>query len=582
MFDAISLSKYSPIDSLKDLIKIGLISWTTVLKRNDLTRKFIISNFTKFDILKLDYTYYGNYDLMVKKLTTHTYSDYSYIIINLLKTQKYSYTELTNLLSIIVSKNKYIHIQNYDMFEIIKLYIQKYYKVHNYTSLNELKKFIEYFNISLAANQTIYTSNCLIENLINKLSEYDMDYLLKHKLICYYTGSLKLPKNTIQYFYNKRYILLDGNINPFIMKGYTFNEVEELIKFYISMGIKKSTIFKKMSKNIIDFNTPYWFLKKYETSIYWDFAFENMINNIQEQDIEKLMQLIVDFSEIIKIQCIDVINDTGTTLILPDEVIIYYIDSLKKQIPHILSYQKLSIETLVYMLTNKYVTPNCLKYISSFQNLDSEFIAKYKSVLDENLLKYNPSITSDTSDLEKCTELEKYNISYTINEGYLIIDVSYFGVINHKLNDTYKTIYTDLNKQLYTQNINSLDESKNNLYYSINKKNKNQTKMNVFNPILPYDKRNKVVFNNNPVNMDGNILSFNENSLLWFKEIKYELKPMIYLDVNKNTNTKFKVKVPIRDTLIVSKPFQHFTENKFITKYNIYIYLPYGTLIEFL
>jgi hypothetical protein len=584
IFDRVSLSKYSPIDCLDNLNQYGFILWSEVLKRNDLTREFIISNFIKFDILKLDYTYYDNHNEMEKKLISHTYSDYSYIIINLLKTKKYSYTELTNLLLIIVHKNKYIHKQNYDMFEIIKLYIDNYYKKHNYTSLNELKKFIEYFNFFLASNQTIYTSNSLIENLIGKSSEGDMDYLVKHKLIHYYTGSCKLPRNIIQYFYDKRYILLDGIINPFIMKGYMFHEVEELIKFYISIDIKKSTIFNHISQNIIDFNTPYWFLKKYQKDIYWDFAFENMINNLQEQDIEKFMQIIVDFSEIIKIQCIDIINDTGTTLILPDELIIYFIDSLRNQISNILSYQKLSVETLVYMIENKYVSSEDLEHISSFQNLNYEFIKKYEAILDTNLLKYNHYITSD---IEKCIELKKHNIEYSLHEDYLIIDVSNFGIINHKLNDTYKTVYTDLNKQLYNKNKNiNLEEIKNNGYSSINKKNKNNKKQTLFTSVLPYDKRNKVVFNNNPINMDGNILSFTENNLLFFKEINCGPKPMIYMDLNQNQNPnlnkQFKVKVPIRNALIVSKPFQNCTQTGFVTKYNIYIYLPYGTLVDIL
>ncbi len=577
LFDSDSLSKYAPLDSLSYVINYNFISWSEILKRKDLTRKFIYSNFIKFDILKLDYTYYDNYTEMEKNLKHHTYCDYSYIIINLLKIKKYSYDELTNLLQIIIIKNKYMHKQNYNMFEIIKLYIENYYKKHNYTSLNELKKFLEHFNISLATHQTHYTSNSLVENLIGKSSEGDLNYLIKHKLIYYYTGLTKLPRNIIKYFYDKRCTLLSGNINPFIMKGYMFEEVEGLIEYYKLLGISKSKIFGNLSQNIIDFNTPYWFLKKYESDIHWDFAFENMINNIQYQDIEKMMQLIVDFSKIIKIKCIDVINLTGTTLILPDEIIIYFIDSLKNQLSNILSYQKLSITTLDYIIENKYVSCVDLHHISSFQNLDSEFIKKHESILDKNLLKYNPSITSDISDIEKCLELKKHNISYKINEEYLIIDISNFGIINHKLNDIYKTVYTNLNNKLY-KNTN-LEETKNNLYSSMNKKNKKTT---LFNPILPYNKRDKVVFNKNPENMDGSILSFTENSLLWFKEINYGLKPMIYMDLNANNNLKFKVKVPVKDVVIVSKPYQNCTKNGFVTKYNIYIYLPYSTSIEIL
>jgi hypothetical protein len=576
LFDGDSLSKYVPLDSLSYVINYSFISWLEILKRTDLTREFIYSNFIKFDILKIDYTYYDNYSEMEKNLKHHAYSDYSCIIINLLKIKKYSYDELTNLLRIIVIKNKYMHKQNYNMFEIIKLYIENYHKKHNYISLVELKKFLEHFTISLAAHQTHYISNSLVENLIGKSSEDDMNYLIKHNLIYYYTGSCKLPRNIIKYFYDKRCTLLNGDINPFIMKGYMFQEVEELIEYYKFLGISKSNVFSNLSQNIIDFNTPYWFLKKYADDIKWEFAFENMINNFQEQDIEKLMQLIVDFSKIIKIKCIDVINITGTTLILPDEIIIYFIDSLKDQISNILSYQKLSIATLDYMIENKYVSTEDLQNISSFQNLDSEFIKKYESILDQNLLQYNPSITSNTSDDEKCIELKKHNISYKINEKHLIIDVSNFGIINHKLNYTYKSVYTNLNKKLY-----NMKEPKNNLYSRMIKKNKN---IQLFTPILPYNKCDKIVFNKNPENMDGGILSFTENNLLWFKEIKYEPKPMVYMDLNSNgnINSKFKVKVPLKDVIIVSKPFQNSTKNGFVTKYNIYIYLPYGTLIDIL
>lgn len=590
LFDGDSLSKYAPLDSLSYVINYNFISWSEILKRKDLTREFIYSNFLKFDILKIDYTYYDNYTEMEKNLKHHTYSDYSYIIINLLKIKKYSYEELTNLLQMIVIKNKYMHKQNYNMFEIIKLYIENYYKKHNYTSLIELKKFLEHFTISLAAHQTRYISNSLVENLIGKSSEGDMNYLVKHNLIYYYTGLCKLPKNIIKYFYDKRCTLLNGDINPFIMKGYMFEEVEELIEYYKFLGISKSKIFSNLSQNIIDFNTPYWFLKKYVDDIQWDFAFENMINNLQEQDIEKLMQLIVDFSKIIKSKCIDVINVTGTTLILPDEIIIYFIDSLKDQISNILSYQKLSTDTLYYMIENQYVSVGDLQHISSFQNLDSEFIKKYESILDKNLLKYNPFITSttyytndtnDTNDAEKCMELKKHNISYKIKEKYLIIYISNFGVINHKLNYTYKTVYTNLNNKLYKNN--NMEETKNNLYSSMIKKNKSTT---LFNPILPYNKREKVVFNKNPENIDGGILSFTENNLLWFKEINNGPKPMIYMDLNNNMNgninSKFKVKVPLKGAIIVAKPFQNSTKNGFITKYNIYIYLPYGTSIEIL
>lgn len=576
LFDGDSLSKYAPLDSLAYVINYNFISWLEILKRTDLTREFIHSNFIKFDILKIDYTYYDNYSEMEKNLKHHTYSDYSCIIINLLKIKKYSYDELTNLLRIIVIKNKYMHKQNYNMFEIIKLYIENYHKKHNYISLVELKKFLEHFTISLAAHQTHYISNSLVENLIGKSSEDDMNYLIKHNLIYYYTGSCKLPRNIIKYFYDKRCTLLNGDINPFIMKGYMFQEVEELIEYYKFLGISKSNVFSNLSQNIIDFNTPYWFLKKYADDIKWEFAFENMINNFQEQDIEKLMQLIVDFSKIIKIKCIDVINITGTTLILPDEIIIYFIDSLKDQISNILSYQKLSIATLDYMIENKYVSTEDLQNISSFQNLDSEFIKKYESILDQNLLQYNPSITSNTSDDEKCIELKKHNISYKINEKHLIIDVSNFGIINHKLNYTYKSVYTNLNNKLY-----NMKEPKNNLYSRMIKKNKN---IQLFTPILPYNKCDKIVFNKNPENMDGGILSFTENNLLWFKEIKYGPKPMVYMDLNSNgnINSKFKVKVPLKDVIIVSKPFQNSTKNGFVTKYNIYIYLPYGTLIDIL
>lgn len=576
-FDPVSLSKYVPCDLL--YLLGDKIIWDKVEKRDDLPSSFIYSNFINFNILELNYTYYDNYNEIKKNLTYHSYSNYSQIIINLLKTKKYSIEEFNEIMKIIFNKySLYEYNQYFDTGQIFKLFVENFHTFYNYQSLVDLTNFINQFNNILTPHQLHYNSNNLINSLANKISEFDLDYLLKHGILYYYTGTNKLPRNIINYFYNKRYTLLNGKINPF-MKGLTFDEIDELINHYISLDVNKNLIFDYLSNHVIDFNTPYWFLNRYINDIYWDYTFENIINNVinldNEMDLAKFMQFVIDFSEIIKEKCIDPINDNGTTLILPDALIIYFIDSLKKQIHNILEYQKVSNQTLSYLIDNRYLSPKDFDTISSYQILEPDFIEKYNNILNQNCLKYNMTFNSNSnSNSNKFKDLDCLQIPYKIEGEYLIIGVSSFAFINHKLNDIPKNIYTAMNKHLILNDNNGVNSNFLDRYnYLVPRIDKNI----LFRPLVPYNKRDKIVFNNNPKNMDGGATVFTENNLLRFRTIGYDIKPMIYLNITFN---KFNVKVPVKDAIVVLKPYNSCDEYGIRITYNKYIYLPYGTKIE--
>jgi len=580
-FNNIYLSQYAPLEMVNN--KIFHINWDIVAERKDLNDKFIMKNMNNINIWKLNNDISISYEIMYNNLKDRTkIYDAQIIIHKLLKLKNYSYEKFYTLFELLMNNNT---INNYsyslnqssnsninnNINNFYKLFMENYYTDNNPGNLFNLIKFLKIF--SKMININILNYEVLSNNLLNKLTDCEYNYLIENNLLNYpkyYDVNLdtNIINKIFKILYMNRYKLINKEINPFIIKGYNVYQLEELIKCCIDAGCYLKNIWNYISDNILDLSYPDWFWKKYKTNIYWEYATENIIKKLDEDDYS-MMNLFVKWMYENR-ECIELyfFPNIPECLILPEIMISCFYNSPLFNLENVLGFQKISLKILNYIIkkdnslnvSSRILTSKHWDKISYFQILDPTFIKKYENNLNWEFLKYNPTWNLYSKDLfhklpikdnsnkylwmtidEKIAELEKYNILCFKQGEYINLNIYQSDILNHKFRN-YDHIYNNSNPKLsFTKN-----------KYLFNNDNWKIRKNKFKHSLIPNNKYNKVVFTFNTNSMDGNITkwsnTFNKNPNNYIPLIKC----FIYTNLN-NLNNKLNVNIHYKNIIIVEK-----------------------------
>jgi hypothetical protein len=618
-----SLSKYCPLSAISKMLN-NKIDWSVIITRKDLTHNFVKQNINRFNIRDLDYEYFLAYDLMFENISkSNYYYDVFHMLYKILKSKKYKYYEFMSLLNLLLNKNSGTNSSKSLVNDVYKLFIQNYYTMNSSQDIINLIKFNDILQkkINISSLEFSELSDIIVNsNLFEKLSNYDIEYLIENKIIGYYMGPKLVSRSLFEIFYNKRHQLINSDVNPFIMKGYNIQELEELIKISISVGIVKNHIWSYLSDSVLDLRTPQYFFDYYKNDIIWKFLCERILKNLDETDHMSMlvfMEWMKNNHDMIELQFIK--NRSGV-LFLPEIMIVHFINSTYINLHQILGLQRLSLDLLNYLVKNYSNLFNEVEWemISIYQNLDPEFIQKYEHKLDWNGLKYNQTWnlyphesfhklpTMDFTNrylwwtaAQKVDELLSKKATVVLDGDYIILTISNLIVFNHQNNSFFQynkpqTNYRyDSNYVLkkfmemknneknknnfgygdYINNIN-YDVLKNRYILSKNNKNwviRNQSSniisdKSINNYIIPNNKYNKAVYTLNSSLMDGNINSWVTNSNLACNH-----HPLILCDISLYHTyynyQNYSIRVHHKDLMIVDKNNYH---GRTVT----YIYLP--------
>ena len=609
-FSSISLSKYSPLEVLNQIMFD--INWDIVAERKDLTDKFIMKNISNINIWKLNNNSIISYETMYNTLKEPTkIYDVPVIINKLLNLKNYSYENFYTLFELLMNPNTIInysysltqlsnHSKIYTINNFYKLFMENYYLDNNPCNLFNLIKFLKIFCKIINVNILNYRD--LSNNLFNKLTNYEYNYLIENNLMNYpkyYNNNLDININNriFKTLYIHRYKLINKDINPFIIKGYNVNELEELIKCSFESGCNLKNIWNYISDNILDLTYPDWFWKKNKLHIYWQYATENIIKKLNEDD-SLMMNLFVKwiYDNYDSIQQYFLPN-IPECLILPEIMICCFYDSPLFNLENVLGFQKISLKILNYIVKkddndndtdtdinniDKYKKIKILNSkhwdkISCFQILDPTFIKKYDNRLNWSLLKYNPTwnlypeelfhklpIKDETNKYlwysidEKINELNKYNICFkaTKQGEYINLNIYEHHILNHKFRN-YDQNYNNSNPKLTCLKNKYLNTNIN--------ENWKLRKYKFKHSIIPFDKFNKVVFTFDTNTMDGGISKWS-NSL---NKTPNNYVPLIkcFISTNPNYNlSSNNVNIHYKNIIIAGK--------KNNDPYGILLYLP--------
>ena len=580
-FNNIYLSKYVPLEMVNNTN--FQINWDTVAERKDLTDKFIMKNMSNINIWKLNNNTIISFETMynILKDTTKIY-DVPIIIIKLLNLKNYSYKKFYILFELLMNTNT-INNYSYSLTQLsnssinntinnfYKLFMENYYKDNNPSNLFNLIKFLKIFCKIIHINILNYED--LSNNLLNKLTDYEYNYLIENNLMNYPKYyDINLDTNIInkifKILYIHRYKLINKDINPFIIKGYNVYELEELIKCSFESGCNFKNIWNYISDTILDLSYPDWFWKKYKSNIYWQYATENIIKKLNEDDYS-MMNLFVKWMYN-NHECIEqyFFPNIPECLILPEIMIASFYSSPLFNLENILSFQKISLKILNYIIekdnslniSNRILTSKHWDKISYFQILDPDFIKKYDYYLHWDFLKFNPTWNLYSEDLfhklpikdksnkylwmtidEKISELQKYNIQCLKYDEYINLNICQYDILNHKFRN-YDHLYNSSNPKL------SFSKNK----YLFNNENWKLRKSKFKHSIIPNNKYDKVVFTFNTNIMDGDITkwsnTFNKNPNNYIPLIK------CHISTNSNyLNNKINVNIHYKNIIIVEK-----------------------------
>ena len=399
-----SISLYAPIECL---YKIGnKIQWDVVISRDDLDAEFIKKNINNFNIQEMNYKCFLPYDYMVQNIKNNTFSSFDRMLYKLLQYGKYTFNEFMTLLKLISNKlkNNNRDVLNYedDFKELYKKYIILYYKDNLPINVVNLKNFMTFIFDIFKNNYTYFKFNdinnkyysfYLFEYIKDKITPNDLEYLIQNNIFDYYCGSKEVSNKLFNVFYNYRYHLINKDINPLIMKGYTFEQMEELINYSLQLGVAKKTVWAYISEFVLNLKTPSWFWKKYKKDIYWRYSVENIIDKLDENDSNMMhlfMVWILDNYSIIETEFVLKIN---RCYIYPDIFIACFAKDNNSNgiLNRALKLQKINISVLNYLAENNYINPQNWEDISSYQPINPDFINKYKSKLNWDLIKFNPT-----------------------------------------------------------------------------------------------------------------------------------------------------------------------------------------------
>lgn len=384
---------------------------------------------------KHDMTYFMK---IVKKFDFNQYTKINSILPTLIF-QNHSYEDFIIIMRLCVNKmNKQDKPYGYyDSFkDLLKEYANKYYVNYSVDNVVKLCEFMRLYKEGMNYDSDIYLkSNVIIDTLFDKLTLYDIEYLIKQKMIYYYSGKRKISKEIFNLFYEYRNDLIHSTTNAFIMKGYTVEEMDDLITVSLNAGVPSSYIWNYISDRVLTLETSYWFWDKHKTSIIWHFAIENIINLMDEPDTIQLnifLKWMQDFYVFID----NSLKSIQKYICLPEIMIATFYISPNLNLNNILKYQKLSVKLLNFLAEHDVLTKLDWENISMYQILDPDFIKKYESILDWKLLSFNPTW--------KHFSHNKFHRPLEMN----IHNILLWGTIENKLK-VFNAIGLDLNKCIY-------------------------------------------------------------------------------------------------------------------------------------
>jgi len=410
-------------------------------------------------------------------------------------------------------------------------------------------------------------------------------------------GEKVISRELFELFYNNRNKILNKHVNPFIMKGYTFLEFEELINCSISLGQTPGNIWTYISDNILNLKTPQWFYNKYKKQINWKFVTERIITYLDENDENMMNMFIVWLNDNKKNIQDRFLKHIATCQILPEVMIASFIDCSELPINSILGFQRLSTHLLKYVVESNRIDTNEWRNISLYQPMDPEFIEKYESKLDWNLIKYNQTWQNyplesfhrlpvmDISNKftwwtakQKCDDLLLKKFYAMVDEkdnNYIILYVNNLYVLNNKTSSALYLFRKNINysvddisnisikTQLNWFNNNSMKgkylQQSHNKFWNIRDASINK---HINHNLILYKDYHKIVYTLEPNIMDGSINSWMQQNT----NIVYH-NPMIVCDNTYNhSDRQLKIRIHYKDLMLTHK-----------STYNVnafYIYLP--------
>ncbi len=592
-----SLSLYAPISQFN---KLGnKIQWEYVIKRDDLTQDFIKENITKFNLQQLNHRFYLDFDLMLENIKHNTFNNVFYMVKELLSSYKYKYNQFMILLKNIIEKStdashSYKKYTKNEFESCINLYISNYYKIGSSQNIIKLKEFLNLLYPATGLNNSINydITYIIVELLHDKITTWDLEYLINNNLVCYYTGKNKLKKELITVFYNHRLKLFNTNLvsknnmcNPFMndnYKYYSYEEIDNLINVIINAGMAKYEIWNYISCNVLNFETPKWFWKKHSTNIHWYIATETMIDLYNEKDVinnQLFLQWILDNN-------VDIYNgfilNYQRGFILPEIFIAYFADYNNIEytfLNNILQVQKLSITLLNYLADNNIFGPYHWESISNFQLMTPDFIKKYDTKLNWGLLMFNetfakypfdnfhrlPQMNDSNKFLwmtidDKVNQLKSLGINCKANKIDMTIEFESKNIESKVLNH-----YITRNNYLIASSVSKKTNQIRDLMYNSTKQNWIIRNTNNFG-IVEKNDYNKVVFNFNQHLMNG--LGMPLTGVSNFNNMKYQLMSFVIINNIHNYYSQENkiISIPYK-YLLFSNKIQTSNNNSFITLY---------------
>ncbi len=382
-----------------------------------------------------------SFSKIIKKFEINQYTKINSIIPTLLS-QKHSYEDFILLMRLCVNKmNK----QNTSCFYFNVLkdplvgFINRYYIDNNFDNIVKIVEFIKLFKEGMNfESENYFFETIIIDTLLDKLTPYDVEYLINHNIIDYYCGKRKIPQMIFDVFYNYRHQLIHSNTNAFVMRGYNWEQLEDLINISLKAHVSPHYIWIYVSERVLTLKTPFWFWEKYKTKIIWEYTIENIIYLLDENDslqLEIFIKLMKDFYVFID----DKLHQLPKSLCLPEALIAIFCNSIKLDLLHLLKFQKFSIKLLNFLAEHDIFNQKHWDCISRFQILNPEFMKKYESNLDWKLLNYNPTW--------KHYPYNQYHRLLEMNNTNVLL----WGTIDDKIKH-FQQLGLDLNKVAYFNN----------------------------------------------------------------------------------------------------------------------------------
>lgn len=593
-----SLSLYAPISTFNKFS--NKIQWEYVIKRDDLSKDFIKEHITKFNLQHLNHKFYWDFDLMLENIKNNTFSSIFYMVTELLLSKKYNYNQFIILLKNIIERStdtsySYKKYTKNEFENCIKLYIDNYYKSGSSQNIIKLKEFLNILYPATGMNNKLNydLTYIIVELLHDKLTSWDLEYLINNDLVSYYTGKIKLNKELITVFYNNRVKLFNTNLvgknnicNPFMndnYKYYSYEEIDNLINVIVNAGMAKYDLWNYISYYVLNFETPKWFWKKHSSNIHWYIATEHMIELYNENDFinnQIFLQWILD-------------NDTNIYngfilnyqkgFILPEIFIAYFADYQNIQytfLNTILQIQKLSITLLYYLADNNLLNANQWESISNFQLMNPEFIKKYDTKLNWGLLMFNVTFAEYSFDkFHRLPQMDTNNRFLWMSIDDKVKELNRMGIIC-EANKTDMTIILK-SKSIECKVLNHYITRNNYLIASSVSKKSNQIKDLIFNSskqnwtirntnnfgIVEENDYHKVVFNFNQHLING--LGIPLQAISNFNSMKYQLMSVALIGNNNNyygNNIINKICIPYK-YLLFSNTTHSSPNNSFIALY---------------